>query len=91
MAIFSVGTGHANGVPRPVENSTICAPAEASAVAATRSLPGADSRFKPGVWTRSPYASTSRTGEKPLFCVQPSALSSSVEMPPALLPGEGFS
>ena len=65
--------------------------AEASAVAATRSVPGADSRFKPGVWTRSPYASTSRTGEKPLFCVQPSALSSSVEMPPALLPGDGFS
>ena len=30
-------------------------------------------------------------GAKPLFCVQPSALSSSVLMPPALLPGEGFS
>ena len=42
LEIFTVGTGDANGVPRPVVNSTICAPLAASAVAATRSLPGAD-------------------------------------------------
>ena len=34
LAIFTVGTGEANGVPRPVENSTICAPAAASAAQA---------------------------------------------------------
>ena len=61
MEIFTVGTGEANGVPRPVVNSTICAPEAASAVAATRSLPGALSRFKPFVVTGLPYGSTSLT------------------------------
>ena len=54
VAIFIVGTGEANGVPRPVENSTSCAPEAASAVEATRSFPGAESRFSPGAETGSP-------------------------------------
>ena len=54
LAIFTVGTGEANGVPRPVENSTICAPAAASAVEATRSLPGAERRLRPAVLTLWP-------------------------------------
>ena len=40
VAIFIVGTGEANGVPRPVVNSTICAPEVARAVEATKSLFG---------------------------------------------------
>ena len=47
--IFMVGTGQANGVPRPVVKSTMWAPEAASAVEATRSLPGALNRFKPFV------------------------------------------
>ena len=86
-----VGTGEANGVPRPVVKSTICAPAAASAVDATRSLPGADKRTSPFVLTRSPYFSTSDTGALPDFCVHPRDLSSSVVMPPFLFPGDGFS
>ena len=91
VEIFTVGTGEAKGVPRPVVNSTIWAPAAARAVAATRSLPGADNRFSPGVSTRSPYCSTPLTRELPDFWVQPRDLSSRVEMPPFLFPGEGFS
>ena len=72
-------------------NNTICAPAQASAVAATRSLPGALKRLRPFVCTVSPYFNTPLTSEEPDFCVQPSDLSSSVEIPPFLLPGEGFS
>ena len=54
VEIFMVGTGQANGVPRPVVNKTMWAPAAARAVEATRSLPGALKRFKPGVLTVSP-------------------------------------
>ena len=53
LEIFTVGTGDAKGVPRPVVNSTICAPDTARAVAATRSLPGADRRFNPFTFTGS--------------------------------------
>ena len=49
VAILTVGTGEANGVPRPVVNRTICAPEAAQAVAATRSLPGALKRLSPFV------------------------------------------
>ena len=91
LAIFTVGTGQPKGVPRPVENSTSCAPDRASAVEATRSFPGALSRLRPGASSFSAYFSTPVTGPEPLFWVQPRALSSSVVMPPALLPGEGFS
>ena len=52
VEIFAVGTGQPKGVPRPVVNSTICAPAAASAVEATRSLPGAESRLRPFLVTR---------------------------------------
>ena len=89
--IFIVGTKLPNGVPLPVVNNTIWQPEAANAVAATRSLPGELNKFKPGVLRRSPYKRTSRTVDLPHFCVQPSDFSSSVEMPPALLPGEGFS
>ena len=89
VAIFMVGTGDAKGVPRPVVNSTICAPAAASAVAATRSLPGADRRFSPGVFTVSPYCSTPLTRALPDFWVQPKDLSSRVEIPPFCYPGKG--
>ena len=89
--IFIVGTNVPKGVPRPVVKSTSWQPAEANAVDATRSLPGAESRLSPPVCRRSPYSSTPLTGARPHFWVHPSALSSSVEMPPALLPGEGFS
>ena len=54
VAIFSVGAGAPNGVPRPVLNSTMCAPAAVSAVAETRSLPGPYSIFRPLVVTGSP-------------------------------------
>ena len=91
LEIFMVGTGHAKGVPRPVVNNTICAPLAASAVAATRSLPGALSRLSPGVDTVSPYARTPFTIALPDFCVQPRDLSSNVEIPPFLFPGDGFS
>ena len=72
-------------------NNTIWHPAAASAVDATRSLPGAESRFRPCSLMRSPYSMTPNTGLLPDFCVQPRAFSSRVEMPPALLPGDGFS
>ena len=91
VAIFIVGTKVPKGVPRPVVKSTIWHPAEARAVDATRSLPGADRRLRPLVSSLSPYFSTPLTMALPHFCVHPSALSSRVEMPPALLPGEGFS
>ena len=89
--IYMAGTRVAKGVPLPVVNRTIWAPDTARAVAATRSLPGADSRLSPFSLTRSPYSSTPHTGEEPDFWVQPRDLSSRVEMPPFLLPGEGFS
>ena len=54
VEIFTVGTGEAKGVPRPVVNKTICAPEAAKAVEATRSLPGALNRFSPFVQTGSP-------------------------------------
>ena len=54
VAIFTVGTGDANGVPRPVVKRTICAPAAAQAVEATRSLPGALRRLRPLSDTLSP-------------------------------------
>ena len=63
----------------------------ASAVAATKSFPGADKRFKPVFFSLSPYSNTPLTGALPHFCVHPKALSSSVEIPPALFPGDGFS
>ena len=91
VAIFIVGTKVPNGVPRPVVNNTMWQPADASAVEATRSLPGAESRLRPSFCRRSPYSNTPLTIAFPHFWVQPSALSSSVEMPPALLPGDGFS
>ena len=88
--IFIVGTKVPNGVPRPVVNRTIWQPHDARAVEATRSLPGALRRFKPLTLKRSPYFKTPRTMLFPHFCVQPRDFSSSVEIPPALLPGEGF-
>ena len=54
VAIFTVGTGLANGVPRPVVNKTMCAPEAARAVEATKSFQGALKRFKPCVQTLSP-------------------------------------
>ena len=54
VEIFTVGTGDANGVPRPVVNNTMCAPEVARAVEATRSFPGALKRFYPGTFTVSP-------------------------------------
>lgn len=91
VEILTVGTKVPNGVPRPVVKSTIWQPAAASAVLATRSFPGALRRFNPLVTKRSPYSNTFRTVEVPAFCVQPRDFSSRVEIPPALLPGEGFS
>lgn len=52
--IFIVGMNVPNGVPRPVVNNTIWQPAAAKAVDATRSLPGADNKFRPFVRRRSP-------------------------------------
>ena len=40
VASFKVGAGAPNGVPRPVVNRIMCAPAAVMAVADTRSLPG---------------------------------------------------
>ena len=40
VEIFRVGAGAEKGVPRPVENRIMCAPAAVIAVADTRSLPG---------------------------------------------------
>ena len=91
LAIFTVGAGAPNGVPRPVVNSTICAPAAVSAVADTRSFPGPYSRLRPCAVTCSPYPITSATGAVPPFCTHPHDLSSSVVMPPFLFPGDGFS
>ena len=54
VEILTVGTGDAKGVPRPVVNSTICAPEAASAVEATRSFHGALKRLRPFVSTFSP-------------------------------------
>ena len=89
--IFIVGMNVPNGVPRPDVNSTIWQPAAARAVAATRSLPGADNRLSPFVSSLSPYPRRPQTGARPPFCVQPKTLSSSVAIPPALFPSHGFS
>ena len=91
VAIFAVGTNVPKGVPRPVVKSTMWHPAAARAVLATKSLPGALSRCSPWLVMMSPYFSTALTGAEPDFWVHPSDFSSSVEMPPARLPGEGFS
>ena len=77
--------------PLPVVNKTICAPEMARLVAATKSFPGADRRFNPFSFTLSAYLNTSVTGAEPDFWVHPRDLSSSVEIPPFLLPGDGFS
>ena len=61
VEIFMVGTYVPKGVPRPVVNNTMWHPQEARAVAATRSFPGAESRFKPLVCKRSPYGMTPDT------------------------------
>ena len=42
------------GVPRPVVKSTMWHPLAARVLAATRSLPGAESRFRPFFCKRSP-------------------------------------
>ena len=52
-----VGTGLPSGVPRPVVNSTMVAPAAASAVEDTASLPGASSSVTPPAPACSPPAS----------------------------------
>ena len=91
LDILTVGTGEAKGVPLPVVKSTIWAPDTARAVEATRSLPGALNRFRPFTFTGSPYSSTPLTRALPDFWVHPKDLSSRVEMPPFLLPGDGFS
>ena len=54
LEILIVGTGQANGVPRPVVNSTIWAPAAAKALEATKSFPGACSRLRPFFVALSP-------------------------------------
>ena len=69
--IFAVGTNVPKGVPRPVVNSTIWQPAAASAVEATRSFPGALSRFSPFSEIRPPYPMTPIIGDLPDFCVHP--------------------
>ena len=46
-AILTVGTGKPSGVPRPVVNRIAVAPAAASAVDDTASLPGASSSVRP--------------------------------------------
>lgn len=74
LETLMVGTGLANGVPRPVVNSTICAPAAAKALEATKSLPGACSKFNPFFVTRSPYSKTSSTIAVPPFCTHPKDL-----------------
>jgi hypothetical protein len=74
-----------------VVNSTIWQPLKPSADEATKSFPGEESRFKPFVLIGSAYFKTSTTVATPPFCIHPSDLSSSVEMPPFLLPGDGFS
>ena len=88
---FIVGIKVPKGVPRPVVKSTIWHPHEARAVDATRSLPGAESRLSPLCCSLSPYDITPLTGALPHFCVHPNALSSNVDIPPALFPGDGFS
>ena len=47
VEIFIVGMNVPKGVPRPVVKRTIWQPEAARAVAATRSLPGAERRFSP--------------------------------------------
>ena len=91
MEIFTVGAGAPKGVPRPVVKRIMWAPAAVRSVAETRSLPGPESRLRPFLVTGSAYSSTSTTGALPPFCTQPQLLSSRVVMPPALLPGLGFS
>ena len=59
LDIFKVGTGAEKGVPRPVVNKINCAPAAASAVEETRSLPGAESRDRPALFFLSAYANMS--------------------------------
>ena len=54
VAIFEGGSGAPNGVPRPVLNKIMWAPAAVRAVAETRSLPGPYSMFRPLVVTASP-------------------------------------
>ena len=54
VEIFMVGTKVPKGVPRPVVKSTMWHPLAARVVAATRSLPGAESRLSPFFCKRSP-------------------------------------
>ena len=90
-AIFTVGTGKPSGVPRPVVNRIRVAPAAASAVEETASLPGASSRVRPGGAPARRSAARRRPARGPAFWTAPSDFSSSVVMPPSILPGDGFS
>src|SRR5581483_11354512 len=91
LEIFRVGAGKPSGVPRPVVKSSTVAPAAAIAVLEIASLPGDSSRAKPGRRIRSPYLNTWVSGASPAFCTAPRDFSSRVVIPPAWLPGEGFS
>ena len=51
--ILRVGAGNPSGVPRPVVNSTIVAPAATNAVDEMPSFPGASSNVRPGLLERS--------------------------------------
>ena len=80
------------GLPRPVENTTTCAPP--ATIAATddgiiaRRVHDDQATFRP----RPAWRSRTRplTGLWPPLWMQPSDFSSSVVMPPALLPGAGI-
>ena len=52
VEIFNVGTGLPIGVPRPVVKCVMCAPAVASDVIATPSLPGPSTMLRPGASSR---------------------------------------
>ena len=90
VAILTVGTNPPYGVPRPVLNSTMWQPAPASALVATASFPGRSEIQSVGFQAFA-VAQDIHHRLAPAFWVQPSDFSSSVVIPPALLPGDGFS
>src|SRR5262249_12611458 len=78
------------GVPKPVVNNPPLAPDPTCALTPSTSLPGVQSKVRPGFLAYSGKSSTSVTGEVPPFLAAPADFIASVISPSRMLPGEGF-
>src|SRR5437667_262743 len=91
VASLMDGTGlQPNTEPRPVVKQITLQPPATRPVIDTGSWPGVSMKTKPRVVIGSPYMKTSIIGVVPPFATPPSGFSTTVVLPPALLPGAGL-